>query len=116
MKVFKFGGASVKDAAAIRNLADIISKSDLPLIIVVSAFGKTTNALEEVVNSKYEGQGNPSLLLKKILDYHLSVIDGLGLKDDEMIRLLHGTYNKVNDYLLNNDAVDYDIMADKGGA
>ena len=113
MKVFKFGGASVKDEAAIRNLGKIISKSDLPLIIVVSAFGKTTNALEEVVNSKYEGQGNPSLLLKKIFDYHLSVIDGLDLKDDEMIRFLQGTYNKVNDYLLNNDAVDYDREYDQ---
>lgn len=47
--VFKFGGASVKDAAAIRNLVDIVSESNIErLIVVVSAMGKTTNALEEL--------------------------------------------------------------------
>ena len=46
MKVFKFGGASVKDASAIRNLAQIAEKENNPLVIIVSAIGKTTNALE----------------------------------------------------------------------
>ncbi|MBK7271512.1 MAG: hypothetical protein IPI07_19090 [Flavobacteriales bacterium] len=50
MKVFKFGGASVKDAAGVRNVASVLEHflSD-DLLIVVSAMGKTTNALEEVV-------------------------------------------------------------------
>jgi aspartate kinase len=113
MKVFKFGGASVKDAAAIRNLGEIISKSDLPLVIVVSAFGKTTNALEEVVNAKFEDQGNFSLLLKKIFENHLSVINDLDLKDDEMMRVIQETYNKVNDYLLHEKATDYDREYDQ---
>ncbi|MBK8499785.1 MAG: aspartate kinase [Flavobacteriales bacterium] len=50
MKVFKFGGASVKDAAGVRNVAKVLSHSpDDDLLIVVSAMGKTTNALEEIV-------------------------------------------------------------------
>lgn len=50
MKVFKFGGASVKDAAGVRNVAQVLSHfPDDDLLIVVSAMGKTTNALEEVV-------------------------------------------------------------------
>lgn len=56
MKVFKFGGASVKDAAGVRNVAAVLShfpKDDL--LIVVSAMGKTTNALEEVVWAYAEG-------------------------------------------------------------
>ena len=44
MKVFKFGGASVKDAEAVRNVADIINLYTENLVIVVSAMGKTTNA------------------------------------------------------------------------
>lgn len=57
MKVFKFGGASVKDAAGVRNVANVLKhfpKDDL--LIVVSAMGKTTNALEEVVWDYYDGK------------------------------------------------------------
>jgi aspartate kinase len=54
MKVFKFGGASVKDADGIRNVASIIQKyGEKDLVVVVSATGKTTNALEEVVKAYF---------------------------------------------------------------
>ena len=50
MKVFKFGGASVKEAAGVRNLAEIIkNQGEGNAVVIVSAMGKTTNALEEVV-------------------------------------------------------------------
>jgi aspartate kinase len=49
MKVLKFGGASVKDAEGIRNLAKIVAAEKDNLLIVVSAFGKTTNALESLL-------------------------------------------------------------------
>ena len=45
MKIFKFGGASVKDASSIKNLSKIIQQYNQPLVIVVSAMGKTTNLL-----------------------------------------------------------------------
>ncbi len=54
MKVYKFGGASVKDAEGIRNVLRIVSREKGDLIIVVSAMGKTTNALERVVNARWE--------------------------------------------------------------
>lgn len=57
MKVFKFGGASVKDAAGVRNVAKVLSHfPNDDLLIVVSAMGKTTNALEEVVWTYVEGK------------------------------------------------------------
>lgn len=56
MRVFKFGGASVKDANGIKNVAGIIQKyGDKNLVIVVSATGKTTNALEEVIKAYFSG-------------------------------------------------------------
>jgi aspartate kinase len=56
MKVFKFGGASVKDAAGVRNVANVLRHFlDDDLLIVVSAMGKTTNALEEVVWAYCDG-------------------------------------------------------------
>ena len=57
VQVYKFGGASVRDAAAIRNLVSIVERygRQQPLIIVVSAMGKTTNALEEIFGLAYAG-------------------------------------------------------------
>ena len=58
MKVFKFGGASIKDAASIRNVCEIIKEhGSRPLLVVISASGKTTNALEEVTNAYYQNDG-----------------------------------------------------------
>ena len=58
IKVFKFGGASIKDAAAIKNVANILNKHQgQNLVIVVSATGKTTNALEKVVESHQKQDG-----------------------------------------------------------
>jgi aspartate kinase len=56
LQVYKFGGASVKDAAAILNLRRIVQAHPGPLLIVVSAMGKTTNALEEIFGLAYTGQ------------------------------------------------------------
>jgi aspartate kinase len=57
MKVFKFGGASVKDASSIRNVASIIRKYAAErLVIVVSAMGKTTNAIEQIAQLAYNRQ------------------------------------------------------------
>ena len=57
-KIYKFGGASVKDADAVRNLADIVSRhKDEDILLVVSAMGKTTNMLEKVLANFREHGG-----------------------------------------------------------
>lgn len=64
MKVFKFGGASVSGAARIRNVKSILqAHAGQPLLVVISALGKTTNALEAVVHAFYEGQKEAALQL-----------------------------------------------------
>ncbi|MGA1978768.1 MAG: aspartate kinase [Bacteroidales bacterium] len=77
MKVFKFGGASVKDAAGIRNLADIVLGEKDNLAVVVSAFGKTTNALELVIRSWLAGDAIYKDHLENIYSYHLGVVEDL---------------------------------------
>ena len=77
MKVYKFGGASVKDAAGVRNLLNIVS-GESDLFIIVSAMGKTTNALEGVFEAMQ--QGNESLAMERIdasYAYHRGIIDNL---------------------------------------
>ncbi|SMD41896.1 aspartate kinase [Aquiflexum balticum DSM 16537] len=75
--VFKFGGASVKDAASIKNLYEIVfNRLRNNTIIVVSAMGKTTNALEDILALKLAGK-DYSLNSTKLLDYHLNVCEEL---------------------------------------
>jgi len=76
MKVFKFGGASVKDAAGVRNLANIVNNYNDPLVVVISAMGKMTNAFEELVHAYFSGNGVEQHY-EKIKDYHLSLVADL---------------------------------------
>ena len=57
IKIFKFGGASVKDAAAVGNMADIVrTYAQHSLVVVVSAMGKTTNTIERIHVARFEGR------------------------------------------------------------
>jgi len=90
MKVFKFGGASVKDAAGIRNLEQIVRMHNTPdgLMVVVSAIGKTTNALERVV--EFCDAGKEEMALNQwidIIDHHVAIMKELGLQPGVDIRL-----------------------------
>lgn len=78
MKIFKFGGASVKDEAAVRNLAKIVASfSSEQLIVVISAMGKTTNALERLTDAFYFRKDNTESILQEIRDYHFGIIEKL---------------------------------------
>jgi aspartate kinase len=79
MRVFKFGGASVKDADAVRNVANVINRyKDETLLIVVSAMGKTTNALEKLAKA-YDEQDKPVIqkMYQEIKSYHDGIINHL---------------------------------------
>jgi len=78
-KIYKFGGASVKDADAVRNLAQIVSQhKDEDILLVVSAMGKTTNMLEKVLADFREHDGDLGMeALHEIISYHDGIIQGL---------------------------------------
>jgi aspartate kinase len=78
MKVFKFGGASVKDADAVKNVSRVMSfYKNEPLIVVVSAMGKTTNALERLVNAWFYKSSDPLEILAEVKDYHYKILHQL---------------------------------------
>jgi aspartate kinase len=78
MKVFKFGGASVKDAAAVRNVAAILSQyQHEALVVVISAMGKTTNALERLTDAFYFKKEDTATILEEIRAYHLQILKEL---------------------------------------
>lgn len=75
MNVYKFGGASVKDAVGVRNVVDIIKRAQRPLIIVVSAMGKMTNALEIVADNYFNQKADDCLKkLEEVKNYHAHII------------------------------------------
>lgn len=75
MKVFKFGGASVNSVDRIKNVADILSNYKAqPLLVVISAMGKTTNALEKVTESFFTGDKDVALqLFEQVKQQHLTI-------------------------------------------
>jgi aspartate kinase len=78
VKVFKFGGASVKDADSVRNVAAILNKqAPGKLVVIVSAMGKTTNALEKVLNAWYENYERLPVFVQEVFDYHQKIIADL---------------------------------------
>lgn len=98
MEVYKFGGASVKDANGIRNLSNIVGRKNGNLLIVVSALGKTTNDLEKVVTDLVGEKNDYRKDLQAIIDYHSTIISELAGEEDPGIKLepdLEALYNTV---------------------
>lgn len=78
IKVFKFGGASVKDADSVRNVATILQHhSPEKLVVIVSAMGKTTNALEKILNAWYENDERLDTYIQELISYHQQIIMAL---------------------------------------
>ena len=74
MKVFKFGGASVKDAEAVKNVGNILKIfPNEPIMVVVSAMGKTTNALENIVDAYWNASENALDLVKELSRFHRKI-------------------------------------------
>ena len=74
MQVFKFGGASVNSVERVKNLGDILKQyPNEKILVVISAMGKTTNALEKVANAFYEGKKDEALqLFQQVKQQHLT--------------------------------------------
>ncbi len=99
MKVFKFGGASVRDAAAVRNVERILELySGEKLVVVISAMGKTTNLLEEIHNGRFQKIGY-EYSLKKMKDYDWEIADELFGDDALAKELLNEKFNEFQNML-----------------
>ena len=99
MKVYKFGGASVKDPDGIRNLEAIVRKEPGKLVIVVSAFGKTTNALEQVLKTWMDGDEGYRNLLDNLYNYHDSVACGLFPGGNSASGMIDNSFALLREYL-----------------
>src|SRR4030042_861084 len=108
MKVYKFGGASVKDAGGIKNLANIVSGEKDNLVIVVSAFGKTTNALEMLLKLWLEGNKEYRNHLDNIYSYHSGIAEDLFPSGNSAKSRIENSFAGLKDYLRATTAKEYD--------
>ena len=110
MQVYKFGGASVKDAKAIKNVAQIVSAVQGQLCVVVSAMGKTTNALERLHDQWFKNLSFEETL-QSISDFHLSISDELELDTNKC--LWKQQIQKLEDKLNTISKVSFDKSYDQ---
>lgn len=116
MKIFKFGGASVNSVERIKNLKNIVQEfSNEPLVIIVSAMGKTTNGLEKVVNAFYRGNKDESLELFNIVkNQHLTTAKYLLVfKYNDCVAQLNDFFTEVEWLLHDKPVRSYDYYYDQ---
>ena len=114
MRIFKFGGASVKDANGVQNLLNVLRHEGVSnTLVVVSAMGKMTNAFEKVVHSYlYEAE---SLIrdIDFIKAYHLEITKGLFEKTHPIFDDVKSLFNNLNHFLIQNTSKDYNFVYDQ---
>ena len=113
MKIYKFGGASVRSAEGIRNIVNIVSAEPDDLFIVISAMGKVTNALESVLEHFMKADRASALKkLEEVETYHYGIIDEL-FGDKAQRSVAAPLFEEIRDYLSTGVGDDYDRCYDR---
>ena len=115
MRIFKFGGASVKDAAGIKNVYDVLQKVGYEdVLLVVSAMGKTTNALELVIKNYFDKSAELNSSVQEVKKYHNQIL--MDLFDDEKNEVFAAVNTQFADleyFLAHNKSPNYNFVYDQ---
>ena len=113
MKVFKFGGASVKDAEGVKNVAKVLKSEGFEnCILIVSAMGKTTNELETVID-KYLKKEHYQAELVVIEEKHQAIAQEIFEKNHLVFSAIKDLFDNVRTFLANNFSTDYNYIYDQ---
>ncbi len=113
MKVYKFGGASVKDAPSVKNLTDLVKQSDDSLVVVVSAMGKTTKHLEKLVWSHFHQQPERFDIFLEIRAFHFNLLEELFPKDHEAFKEVEAVFLELKACLQNEPSETFNFEYDQ---
>ncbi|MGB1113641.1 MAG: aspartate kinase [Flavobacteriaceae bacterium] len=115
MKVLKFGGASVKDAAGVKNLVHVLNTvGTQDTLVVVSAMGKTTNALERIIEVYFEDNKKVNQEILILKEFHLQIINELfESKTAKVVRAVQEYFDELIDFLKRNKAPNYNFVYDQ---
>jgi aspartate kinase len=114
MKIFKFGGASVKDAEGVKNVASIIKNEGAKdTLVVISAMGKITNAFEEVVEAYFTKSDELPSKLSFIEEYHKNIMSSLFDKEDNVFKDIDILFGELGWFLARNASQRYNYVYDQ---
>jgi aspartate kinase len=114
MQVFKFGGASVKDAKSVENIVTVLQKTAATnTLIVISAMGKTTNAIEKVIHAYFNNKNQVSETIEASYRYHLDIISELFPKNHLIFETVHTLFKNLKNFLDHNKSPNYDFVYDQ---
>lgn len=115
MQVYKFGGASVKDAEGVRNVAKVLNTTGYEnTLVVVSAMGKITNALELVVKNYFDNKAELQSAIHDVIKYHNEIILELFENDRHNIfNVVKSLFDELTLFFKNNKSPDYNFVYDQ---
>lgn len=115
MRIYKFGGASVKDADGVKNLITILNYlGSEKTLIVVSAMGKTTNSLELVVKNYFDNKEELQYSLNEVFNFHNKILEGLFNDNKEQIFYdVKEVFENLRIFLKRNKSPDYSFVYDQ---
>ena len=115
MKVFKFGGASINSAEAIKNVARILDREDSAnCLVVISAMGKMTNTFEKIIDAYITNKKeNLSKFLDYATDYHIQIIKNIFNENHEIHQKVTLLFGQLTHFLIQNNSYDYDYLYDQ---
>lgn len=115
MKVFKFGGASVKDANGVRNVYDVLQQvGHDDVLLVISAMGKTTNALEVVIKNYVEKSAELQASIQEVKKYHNQIVMDLFEEEDHSVfTAVNKLFTDLESFLKNNKSPNYNFVYDQ---
>ena len=115
MRIFKFGGASVKDANGIKNVYDVLQKVGYEdLLLVVSAMGKTTNALEIVIKDYFEKSAALQSSVQEVKKYHNQILmDLFEDEKNEVFTAVNALFSELEYFLNHNKSPNYNFVYDQ---
>lgn len=115
MRVFKFGGASVKDAAGVKNVYDVLQTVGYEdVLLVVSAMGKTTNALEAVIKDYFDKSAGLQSSVQEVKKYHNQILLDL-FEDDKnaVFTAVNALFSDLEYFLAHNKSPNYNFVYDQ---
>ncbi|MEP2239926.1 MAG: aspartate kinase [Maribacter sp.] len=115
MRVFKFGGASVKDADAVKNVVKVLQEVGYEnTLLVVSAMGKTTNAMEDIINAYFDDKQEIPSKVAELVDYHHAIVSDLFPNAQHAIyKEIKILIDEINGFLVWNKSPNYNFVYDQ---
>ncbi|NRB59793.1 MAG: aspartate kinase [Winogradskyella sp.] len=115
MRVYKFGGASVKDAEGVKNVAEVLKTTGYAnTLVVISAMGKTTNAMELVIKNYFENKEELQSSIHEVIKFHNEILlDLFDNEQHEVFKSVKALFDELKTFFKTNKSPDYNYVYDQ---